>query len=95
MSEKESKPAASPRLGREAKIGMTVIGVLIVVLGVVAVLRYRNAGDDKTPVAQRSDGPNRTDALLRDAQLSLFNTRSAPTVVPAKVAGPSTKPSSP
>ncbi|MEN6406843.1 MAG: LysM peptidoglycan-binding domain-containing protein, partial [Thermoguttaceae bacterium] len=38
---------------------------------------------------------NRTDALLRDAQLSLFNTRSAPTVVPAKVAGPSTKPSSP
>lgn len=95
MSEKESKPAASSRLGREAKIGLVVIGVLIVALGVVAAVRYHRTGNDQAPVAQRSEGPGQTDALWKDAGKSLFSARSAPAVGPAKVVAPSLKPSSP
>ena len=58
---KEEKPGGSSRLGKEAKIGVTVIALLLIVFGVVVAVRLRgSSSDDKPAVAtDREDGRER------------------------------------
>ena len=54
---KEEKPGGSSRLGKEAKIGVTVIALLLIVFGVVVAVRLRGSNsDDKPAVATDREG---------------------------------------
>ena len=87
------QPVASSRLGKEAKIGVTVIVVLLIAFGAAVALRLKGlVGDNR--VASAADapggsetikGPSTTDALLKETKEKYFGNPS-PTVVAAKAA---------
>ena len=87
----EEKTVGSSGLGREAKIGVTVIALLLVVLGGVAAWRMMGAGsDDKLASAPEAGkdkpaGESKTETMLKDTKSKLFG-RNTATVVPAKSA---------
>ena len=89
---KEEKPGGSSRLGKEAKIGVTVIALLLIVFGVVVVVRLRgsNADDKPAVAADREDGRERarhegkTEAMFKENRSKPFGGGVPPTVVPAK-----------
>jgi nucleoid-associated protein YgaU len=96
---KEEKPAGSSRLGKEAKIGVTVILVLVVILGIVATMRLtRSAKDDAVASAdvqetekERPDQGSGFDAVDRYGSRKRHSgNNEAPIVVAAAPA--STKP---
>jgi len=89
----ETTPAPSSRLGREAKIGVTVILLLLLVLAGVIVLRLTGSRSDDN-VATANEGGNAAEkaaspatptATPKDPQSTLFGS-AAPTVVAAKSA---------
>jgi nucleoid-associated protein YgaU len=87
---RKGKPEKSSRLGKEAKIGATVILLLLVTLAVVVVARLRGSGsDDKDPASiAGKDGERhkphgaQDDPLFRDATSKSFS-HHPPTVVTA------------
>ena len=91
--DREEKAAGSSRLGKEAKIGVTVIAVLLLVLGVVATVRLtRSSSDDKLASAtdresgrERVGGEGKTGTMLKDTRSKLFGkgAGNSPTVVSA------------
>jgi len=88
----EIKPAASSRLGKEAKIGVTVIVVLLIVFGIAVGMRLRgSSASDKLAATnaasgqQTPDSASKTDALLKGTDAKLFSS-NLPTVVSAKAA---------
>ena len=90
----EKKGGGSSRLGKEAKIGVTVIAVLLLVFGgAVAVRLTGSSADDTLAVAAERDGAkqrptheSQTDSLSRTASRMSFGGSRGPTVVPAKAA---------
>ena len=94
----EEKAGKSSRLGREAKIGVTVILVLLVVFGVVLAMRLTRSGSDEQ-IASAVDRdaykhkptatPN-SDPLFGDLKSKPLASGGGPTVVSATA--PSTKP---
>ncbi len=89
----ETPPAVSSRLGREAKIGVTVIVVLLIVLGVAVGVRLKGLSGGNTVAsvaespggADKLNGSSTTDALLQETKSKYFS-GSSPTVVSAKAA---------
>lgn len=89
---KEEKPRASSRLGKEAKIGVTVIALLAIILGVVVVLRLRGStADDKPAVAvdregdkERAGHAGKAELTFREARSKSFGGGATATIVPAK-----------
>jgi nucleoid-associated protein YgaU len=86
----DKKPARTSRLGKEAKIGVTVIILLAIVLGVVVVMRLRGPSpDDKAIAAADRDDGRRKSGHEEKKEMTFRETRSAPfgstshTVVPA------------
>lgn len=100
--ENDERPRGSSRLGKEAKIGVTVIALLLIVLGVVLAVRLSGVGSDDGPAVaanqeddkERAGHQRKTDAMHVENRPPLFGGGAAPTVVPAKVAS-STPPKSP
>jgi nucleoid-associated protein YgaU len=88
----QEKAGKSSRLGKEAKIGVTVILLLLVVFGVVLVMRLGRSGpDEQIASAVEPDAgkhqpaaPPSSDPLFGDLKLKAVS--SGPTVVPAKAA---------
>lgn len=91
---REEKSGGSSRLGREAKIGVTVIAVLLVALGVAVVMRMNKPGEDDKQVAAAADrdidkdkpgGPNKIDAMFKDSRSKPIRSGgSSPTIISAK-----------
>ena len=86
----EAKPAASSRLGREAKIGVAVITLLLLVLGaVVAVRLMRSSEGEQLASADAESGKEKThkegkDDLFKDLKSRHPGPSSPTTVTPAK-----------
>ncbi len=89
-----SKAQMSSRLGKEAKIGVSVIAVLLVILGVALTMRLKGSNaDDQVAVAdepeqslRHEDAPSTTEAMLKDTASKHFSHPSAPIIVPAAAA---------
>ena len=89
----EPQSAASSRLGREVKIGVTVIVVLLITFGAAVALRLKGlvgqdslaSAADAPARAAAAKGPTTTDALLKETKEKYFGNPS-PTVVAAKAA---------
>jgi nucleoid-associated protein YgaU len=88
----EEKAVGSSGLGREAKIGVTVIALLLVVLGGVVAWRMMGAGaDDKVAAVPEAGkdkpaGESKTETMLKDTKSKLFGNNTATVVPPAKSA---------
>lgn len=82
--------AGSSRLGKEAKIGVAVIGTLVVILGIVATVRMMGAGPDEPIAAAPPDTPGhndkKIDVLPKERHSKPFGSDVLPTVVPANAA---------
>lgn len=93
----EEQAVGSSGLGREAKIGVTVIGLLLVVLVGVAAWRMMSpSSDDKVASATEvgKDKPaaeSKTEMMLKDTKSKLFSSNT-PTLVPATSAPSTSKP---
>ncbi len=89
----EIQPAATWRLGWEAKIGVTVIVVLLIALGAAVAYRLKGLGAANTfasaaaseSEAEKLKGPSTTDALLQETKAKYFGSHAA-TLVSAKAA---------
>jgi nucleoid-associated protein YgaU len=93
---KQEEPGGSSRLGKEAKIGVTVILLLLLVLGAVAAMRLtRSGGDDKLVAAaddrndkkkEESGKAGKDEATAKGAGARFLAAGKEPTIVPAKPA---------
>ena len=92
---KEEKPGGSSRLGKEAKIGVTVIALLLIVFGVVVAVRLTRIelGRQAGAAADREERPGesrptraRRTRCSRRIDRSRLAAAVPPTVVPAKAA---------
>ena len=89
----EENPGGSTGLGREAKIGVSVIAILAIVLGVVVVMRLSRSGSEEkiatttTPGdAKKAANPDRkNNTLLKNNRTKQFGSAS-PTIVSARAA---------
>jgi nucleoid-associated protein YgaU len=88
------KPGGSSRLGKEAKIGVTVIAVLLIVFGAVVAVRLSGSSSDgNLAAAPDRDGGRekahhevKTEAILKDHPPRFSGSGAPPTMVPAKTA---------
>jgi nucleoid-associated protein YgaU len=93
----EEPNSGSSGLGREAKIGVTVIGLLIIVFGVVVAWRFTRSGEEKAPavaiatndVKETKHHDHKIEVPPKEKPAKLIGS-AAPTVVSATAA--STKP---
>jgi nucleoid-associated protein YgaU len=87
---KKEKPARSSRLGKEAKIGVTVIVLLLVVLGGVIAMKLlgSSVSDDQLAATSgpRQTGGKSVDALFKDAGMKSPPPKAGATYVPVKAA---------
>jgi nucleoid-associated protein YgaU len=99
----EEMPGGSSRLGKEAKIGVAVIGLLVVVLGVVMAMRMMNSGSDEQVAAvpepdgvkehEKPKHDSKLDVLSRENHQKPFGSNSIlPTVVPPAKTASTTPP---
>ncbi len=87
--EQSETTVAKSRLGKEAKIGVAVIGILLVVFGVVVAMRLMGSGEEPKPIAAEP-GPGthkplldpKNEPMLKDTRPRSFG--SPPTLVSAK-----------
>ena len=100
VEQQEGKTATSSRLGKEAKIGVTAILLLLIIFGAVVVVRLTRSSPDGQSLASAApqnadkDGPGDSatdDALFKGFRSGQPSGASAPMVVPA-TAAPMTPP---
>ena len=90
---KEEKPGGSSRLGKEAKIGVTVIALLLIVFGVVVAVRLRGSERGRQTGCQRpteeggrekAGHEGKMEAMFKENRSKPFGGGVPPTVVSAK-----------
>jgi nucleoid-associated protein YgaU len=87
----ETAPAVSSRLGREAKIGVTVIVLLLIAFGAAVGVRLKGLSGGNAIASESQSGTDKlngsstTDALLQGTKSKYF-AGSSPTVISAKAA---------
>jgi len=88
-TEQSETTVVKSRLGKEAKIGVAVIGILLVVFGVVVAMRLMGSGEESKPIAaEPGPGPHKplmdpkNELMLKDTRPKSFG--APPTLVSAK-----------